>query len=284
MPVYANHRLQFSVPPSTREYQYQDKRHFHDVLLSLSVEATDRSQYIIFSDIAKDRFLKDISEDINIDSYIPGSQLLLIKVPTKAHEVAYMTFHELLLTKIHGMDLRSNKLVSLGKADVATPTRQKQPDLSYCPLHLPPGRTRQWPTMVVECGYSESKAKLAADARWWLAESQGEVAIAITISVHNTRREIIMELWGMVARPTRADPAKKVPAVEHRVVVSQGKAPQQQKVNVATGATTTTTLTISFRDLFLRPAETNEGGRDLVFSEQDLRSIAETVWEMRENI
>lgn len=76
--------------------------------------------------------------------------------------------------------------------------------------------------MAIESGYSESKAKLAADARWWLAESQGDVAIAITISVHKTRREITIDLWGVVARPTRADPARKVPAVEHRVVLSQG--------------------------------------------------------------
>lgn len=91
----------------------------------------------------------------------------------------------------------------------------------------------------------------------------------------------------MVARPTRADPARKVPAVEHRVVVSQGgeeTTPQpQQRVNVAGGGGVGgAPLTISFQDLFLRPAETNEG--DLVFSEQDPRSIAETVWEMRENV
>lgn len=118
-----------------------------------------------------------------------------------------MNFHDLLKSKLLSTNLRE-ELLSLGRADVETETRQKEPDQSYLPSYLPPGRTDKWLRMVIESGYSESKAKLPADMRWWFAESQGNVTIAITISVHKTKREITIELWRMMERPARAEPAK----------------------------------------------------------------------------
>lgn len=277
MPGFASHCLQFSVPPNTSEYQYQDKQHFHNVLhkeKQHSVEETGRSQYIIFFDIDKHRFLKEFSDTINIDSYIPGSRLLLVKMITRAHEGGHINFDDLLKSKLAAMNLRG-KLLSLGRADVETENRQKEPDQSYLPSRLPPGRTDKWPTMIIEGGYSEEKAKLTADVQWWLAESQGDVTMAIAISVHKAKKEITIELWGMMARPTRTEPAKKVPEIRHRVVISQGTS--QQTINVARAP-----LTISFHDLFLRPAGPNEG--DLVFSKEDFEEIASAVWQVHEKV
>ena len=58
-----------------------------------------------------------------------------------------MNFHDLLKSKLLSMNLRE-ELLSLGRADVETKTRQKEPDQSYLLSHLPPGRTNKWPCAV----------------------------------------------------------------------------------------------------------------------------------------
>lgn len=44
--------------------------------------------------------------------------------------------------------------------------------------------------------------------------------IALTVRVSQTKREIVIEDWEMVDRPTRAEPSKRVPHVGKRVVIS----------------------------------------------------------------
>lgn len=75
--------------------------------------------------------------------------------------------------------------------------------------------------MVIESASSEGESKFDADARWWLNGSGGDAEIALTIWISLTRREIIMEDWGMAGRPTRAEPSKNVPQVGQRAVISQ---------------------------------------------------------------
>jgi hypothetical protein len=80
------------------------------------------------------------------------------------------------------------------------------------------------------------------------------------------------ETWGLISRPTRAEPAKKVPEVVQKVVVSQGA--NDSPVHI-TGAP----LVIGFEELFLRPAEEEKGEGDIVIGEDDLTMLAEKVWK-----
>ncbi|KAJ6145618.1 hypothetical protein N7470_009513 [Penicillium chermesinum] len=45
---------------------------------------------------------------------------------------------------------------------------------------MPEDNIRDWPTVVLEVGYSESRGKLKCDAAWWLANSNRAVKL-ITI-------------------------------------------------------------------------------------------------------
>lgn len=130
------------------------------------------------------------------------------------------------------------------RTDISTPTRtrHKKPDdqISLPAPHLLPGHTGQRPTMVIESGYSESRARLAADVRWWLAESQADVAIAITICVCKTRREIAIDLWGDSGSSNPSRPSQKdfCSRISSRSFVGRGgeTTPQpQQRVNMAGG-------------------------------------------------
>ncbi|CDM27064.1 unnamed protein product [Penicillium roqueforti FM164] len=75
-------------------------------------------------------------------------------------------------------------LCSLTTARVEGNICSKEPDGSWIPEQLPPGRNDRWPTIVLEVGVSESKKKLRADAAWWLASSQGQVHVVIIIYSH----------------------------------------------------------------------------------------------------
>lgn len=120
-----------------------------------------------------------------------------------------------------------------------------------------------------------SKDTLNADARWWLEESKGDVKTALTVLVSRTRREIIIEDWAMVDRPTRAEPSKQVPHVGQRVVISQEAAEQPIRMN-------SDHLEIRFQRLFLRAAGQNEG--NIVLTREDLESIANMSWNVHPNV
>jgi hypothetical protein len=56
----------------------------------------------------------------------------------------------------------------------------KEADSAFRPKSFQPNKT-DWPTTVIETGFSESPSHLRFDARWWLTESRGDVKIAIII-------------------------------------------------------------------------------------------------------
>ena len=58
---------------------------------------------------------------------------------------------------------------------------EKEADTSLKPASRTPGTG--WPTVVFECGVSESLERLRVDARWWLENSKGEVGTADRKSV-----------------------------------------------------------------------------------------------------
>lgn len=98
---------------------------------------------------------------------------------------------------------------------------------------------------------------------------------AFTVLVSRTRREIIIEDWAMVDRPTRAKPSKQVPHVGQRVVISQEAAGQPIRMN-------SDHLEIRFQRLFLRAAGQNEG--DILLTREDLESIANLSWNVHPNV
>ncbi|KAG0134807.1 hypothetical protein HOY82DRAFT_474859, partial [Tuber indicum] len=51
----------------------------------------------------------------------------------------------------------------------------KTPDLAYTPIIN--GIRREFPTVVLESGWSESRAQLVRDARVWLEGSAGAVKV-----------------------------------------------------------------------------------------------------------
>jgi hypothetical protein len=235
--------------PTISEYPYQ---HFQDVIYREAAES--KHDYVNFSSIDEQTFIQDFDKPHShlYTDFFPQFQVLLAKMPLRAHKQAYHGMNKILIDKLKAMNV-GNNLQLLGTADVKTPERTKRPDLSYLPEQLPAGRPDHWPSVVGECAYSESQSKLASDARWWLNASSGEVKTVLAITMWKKNKGMTLETWGLISRPTRAEPAKKVPEVVQKVVVSQGA--NDSPVHI-TGAP----LVTGFEELFLRPAEEEGGG------------------------
>jgi hypothetical protein len=106
-------------------------------------------------------------------------------------------------------------------------------------------------------------------------EAGGDVKTALTIFVHQTRREVVIEKWELTPRETRQNQNKKVPEITRRAVMSQKTDNDPIRV-------TGHPLTLPFEHFFLRPANPGEG--DIVLDESDLKTIAKLIWNVHSKV
>ncbi|EPE03021.1 dead deah box dna helicase [Ophiostoma piceae UAMH 11346] len=152
-----------------------------------------------------------------------------------------------------------------------------------------------WPTLVVEAGFSQTLPSLRAKMRWWFAASHHRVKVVILIKMQLTQETLHIEKWlEMVGRPgatatrsatrsaTRAGLAVLQPICNQaidlewtgprpiRQTPAQGRLPHLFRV---TGGP----LVIEFADIFLRAPAAGE--HDIVISDQNLQLYASEIWE-----
>ncbi|KAJ9219519.1 hypothetical protein DTO271D3_747 [Paecilomyces variotii] len=275
------------VSPATSEYQYCGEQHFLEVFDSeynaFEKDTTGRrSQFFIMSNVGEKTFSETFSSpdpqkrifSNSSFEYIPDHSLLLVKMRTAVHEQAHEGLNTLIVGKftlMNGLDLQ---LQQMGQVSITSNGRTKAADKTYRPKDLPQGRSPLWPTVIIEAGYSEQKAKLADDARWWLLEADGDLKTALTISVHTKRKESTVEKWELIPRPTRQDKNKKVAEVTGHIVMSQK---EEDPIDV-----TGHLLTLPFEHFFLRPAKSGEG--DIILDKSDMEIIAELVWNVHPKV
>ena len=113
--------------------------------------------------------------------------------------------------------------------------------------------------MIVEVKWCEGRHILEHEMRFWLKESQGQVKVALTISVHPHGR-ITIEKWTLNDRG-RLDISQKMTIVRQL----------SPKIYHITGQ-----LTIPFEDVFLRPKEGNQ--TDFHLTHSDFEEMADDIW------
>ncbi|KAJ5227773.1 hypothetical protein N7489_008481 [Penicillium chrysogenum] len=104
------------------------------------------------------------------------------------------------------------------------------------------GRSNDWPSVVLEVAFSESRDKLQSDITYWLRASGGDVKMVITLQINQYSLNITIEDWG-----TQGD--NSVNHLYQTVQISRK------------GSEITTTgscLVIEFEKLFLRPPHRTE--------------------------
>lgn len=261
--------------PSIKRYSYKGKQQFASTLnKEFNGKASDSienmSEWVLFTGIDEETFVQDFLNSAdetdewteNWTSFDSSHNLLLIRIPLSPHEVAADTFKKLLLFALQPMGLE-NALQRLSRTDTEGPSGRKQADGSWAPRRVPIGRSRNWPSVVLEVALSEAQSKLSSDVRYWLHQSQGDVKIALTLTINRQKPEIILEKWELQNdRQHRTQRVKISMGANKRITVSDGP------------------LVIDFEKLFLRPSETPEK-TDTEIDTDMLKELATMIWEQQ---
>ncbi|QSS62110.1 hypothetical protein I7I51_04287 [Histoplasma capsulatum] len=215
--------------------------------------------YVVFKNVARDT-MRDFSNQRHLGRIKDQSltnHLLIINMPSGDHESAIRYFDKVLQRKLDEMRTDfSLEMKACGSKDVHGTTRTKIPDTSFRPRLLPAARSDEWPSLVLEVGYSESASKLKKDASWWLTESQGEVRVVITLKVFRNHR-VHLEMWQF-----RDGAARPRPVLTQEATVTKS----------ASGYSASAPMVIRFQDLLLRPPAGN-GECDIVLDRGDLEQM-----------
>ena len=112
--------------------------------------------------------------------------------------MVHRIFVEIFKVKIFLMGLRRD-FIDIGRSMISCPAGGKEADTSIKPMSR--CFLDDWPTVVFECGLSESLERLRVDARWWLENSDRQVGTTIVVAISKEARSIHVEKWELVDMP-----------------------------------------------------------------------------------
>jgi hypothetical protein len=226
-------------------------------------KAGTRSEYVAFTHVDERTFQQFYDSKLNLHSYLPQSQLLIVKMGSSAHAITNPELVEELRNKLKdmGMNVRQNLKIYAGGV-VHGPDKSKEPDHKFIPRSLPQGRGPKWPSMVIEVGHSQNASQLRRDALWWIQASNGDVKLALTVHVPKDKKIVTYCLWSLSDRQIRHN---KEPVAELRQQV-------MVKKDTNSSIVASDNLTIPFHLLFLRDPQGTE--THIVLEKHTLESLA----------
>ncbi|CAI7674452.1 unnamed protein product [Penicillium pancosmium] len=246
------------LPLSTPRFHFRGVLHCLDVfereLERYEREGGNGNPYIIF--VMGDRGFRDLKN---------SQEKLLIKsiveMETAIHATAAAAFSDSIL--LWTSQFQDHRLIHTSTSTVrGSSGKNKKPDSAWKPAILQHGRDPKWPSMALEAKWSERRAKLEQDMRFWIEGSGGQVKIALTISVY-TRGRIVIEKWAM-------DNNKTI-FTEQKMTIVRSPAPKCPRI--------TGQLTLPFEDVFLKTKKSGE--TDFVLSHSQLERIAADIWDVQ---
>lgn len=248
-----------------------------------AVEANKAGQYLIFHSVTTDKLIeidnkRDKMGRSVLMTHYEDLDILILKVPTAKHEAAHANFTQRLTLKTGAMAITPEEFFGLGSTKYRGRSCSKEPDAAFRTgtIRTNPG---DWPTLVIECGWSESRRRLRNDARWWLSNSGGEVKTVLLLSLGRTARTIIIEKWENGPIPANMPRTRSVTRAANALNPPLQTPTPIQEITVDSTSNTVTgaPLTVEFRKIFLRqPVPPQE--QDFTFTTQDLSNWASCVW------
>ena len=231
-------------------------------------------QYAVFAPMTQDQFATiDRIRPARLKGhrfhYFNREETLIVKLMAgPVQEMTSKGFGSRLDFKIAEMGLFED-IYQMGSTTFKGNGSQKEADCTWRPWKSRPLGT-DWPTLVLECGVSQSRDRLAADAHWWFENSGGQVKIVLLILYSVSKKEIRFQQWERVTipdphvTPVRPGPARAAPAI-----VSE--------IDLVAGVSDEASLTLNFESVFLRPPAKGEG--DFIFSPKELEPFSTNVWK-----
>ncbi|CUS12724.1 unnamed protein product [Tuber aestivum] len=239
-------------------------------------------QYAVFSSVTSEELTKlEQNRDTNRKSlrflYLNDVETLIVKItPSKPYELSTSDLVQMVHEKAIAMGL-VRQLLDLRGATFQGVRSKKEGDSALIPRTL--SLATDWPTVIFECGLSESLKRLRADASWWLENSRGAVKIVLLICVSPQQRKIHLEQWEtrniLNPQPSRTDNSplvtrrRKVHEIDITAPIVTGSALSPPVVDGAP-------LTLDFEKVMLRQPGNGEG--NVVLTAQDLADYATIVW------
>jgi hypothetical protein len=253
------------------------------------VAGRTNQQYLVFQGVTKDHLAQIdrqraiIGKHTRMTHYTDTDLLVIKLMPSAEHEAAHITLADEINRKLEGMGLPRRSLYGLGGKTCVGPNSSKEGDSTYRPKCRP--RKDDWPSIVFEAGLSKSLTDLRIDAHWWLANSSGEVKIAIVISIIPAEKSLRIEQW-CLSLPTAPRPVTRayrntntpVPMKIQELTIIQDPPIPALPGTIPTYTVTGAPLTLEFEKLLLRAPVLPEG--NVILTVADLQAWAEEFWSM----
>lgn len=239
-----------------------------------------RNQHLIVRDVDEDimKHIDDREYKAVRYEWHGDLELLIVKAVTKVHETAAAEFGRLIsgtAEYLMGLPRIECQLLGAGKNKAPGGSPKKEPDWSMVNANIRPNPD-DFPSIVIEAGFSESLQKLRNNARLWFSMSSNDVRIVILIAVRAAKNQIIIEKWT----------AGPLPAGQRRTRHTTAQVPQiDQEITITRTPPNTFAITsgaapliLEFSRLFLRPAVGAE--HDIVYTQAHLVEIAAAIFRM----
>ena len=214
--------------------------------------------------------------------YLRSLRALIVKImPGEAHEPAIGEFEKVFDRKLVSVGM-GNALKSIGSTTYYGIEGQsmKEADAAFKPRGARNWKG-DWPTMVLECGVTQTQQRLKIDAHWWADNSLGEVKIVLTFIISETARTIRIQYWETNTIPnphvSRERPNLTIVRVtiENTIHINANSITTiTQKGEVVPGGT----LSLDFNRLFLRNPVEEAGEANIDLNEADLRTFYDMTW------
>jgi hypothetical protein len=250
--------------------KYTGIAHLKEVIKSQSQkiqEGLSHEQYLGFQPVTKDEMKTidilhaSIGKSIRFRYFHDTSLLITKLMPTSALETSHAGFGMLIFLRTMKMGIPEGELWSMAASTYYAENHRssKEGDTSFKPCSRP--KATDWPSIVIESGFSESLQGLRSDANWWLTNSHDGVKIVILIALEMATKSIQMEKWLLA------------PAANGNGPVAT-KA--QEVVILPTSSVTGAPLTLEFENIHLRPPTGQE--KDIVLTAGELSKWADHFW------
>ncbi|KAL5332149.1 hypothetical protein BJX70DRAFT_385009, partial [Aspergillus crustosus] len=259
--------------PSIPRHPYQGKDQYLQYYEKMYQQCLDDddpeniSSYFLVTQITESAFLRDFPTDFDRSypfsrwiSFDPALDLLLVRMgKSRAHALAAGVFEGMMFEALEPTGMTRRHLDLIDSATCYAGNGNKEADKAWLPVRMPRGRSRDWPSAVLEVAYSETTSKLQSDIRYWFRASGGDVGLVYTIEISRVLLSIIIEQWGTndSGRHHR----------EQLVVIKK-----KGEDTVVEGGP----LVLGFEKLFLRAPGGKE--RDVEIGEEGFAFLADRVW------
>jgi hypothetical protein len=227
-----------------------------------------------------------------VSLYTADTKCLVIKIPTTEHEGLHGSLDDNFFVEAVLMGLR-REFYSVGSSTFKdrdanrNVTSEGEGDSSRKPSSMRTDK-HQYPTLVIEAGWTQTLEKLRQKAEWWFDKSSGDVKIVLLIKSSPRSNHIRIEKWKLApatsrrgATTTRAA-AAITPNCIHVVEIARANGindAHPNRFDPASYVVTGGPLQLEFIDIFLRqPIPPGEG--DLILDNTTLQRYAVNFWKL----